>query len=1092
MKQWLCLLLCSVLLPLHAFAADPAAPSFGPGRVEAEDMQLSGYYTVENENASGGKYIKLYADRVERGGVWASSSFVYSGRSGEYNIDVVYPDFYSGASTRKLYVNGEQISTWAGKITYGSSVWGTTPAFEPDVIRTKTVRDVVLRDGDEICIVSKQDYGEYGELDYIEIYQGERETEQTEGPQFTDLDGHAAAQAVLALAQDGIVGGSGDGRYRPDELASLEEFLTALVRLMGYQPVQTAGHWAQGYRDRAQSLGWVTETELLKAESPVTETLAGTVLGRVPEVQEAGAALPTGEETLTRGAMAILLQNIKQSLDTLRTVSGGGTKTYPLDSMGYIKNWLYTGMVVTDLYEGTEDKNTAVTHIQTRPMTVTVPDNKTFSAELENGMEFRPYPMGKSGMLNDVIRGGDPDLAFAEGYLCADLVVEQDVTVSAKLHKARGYDEVYLNGKKVASLFTKWTRPASTSFTMQLKAGVNRIFVRLQNLDANIITITSGIQLLDNTDKVRVAMPALEEQAAEVYGAEEWAFALSLDEAGNLAAQSPPPAGASVLADGKTYPWPTYGKTFDFATGMNGARPLNVNVRVKAGENQIDRELELVQNYEIQRTNFASLEEHQSHYRQTLIASGGKDWDYIQNVLLKISEGMEVTQEDNDKIMDELVKIDQMNDCAEFGLTHALRLFLLYPDRLEQRVRDKMKDTILNFGYWSDEEGTGSMVMSSENHEIGFYGCQFIAGRLYPDETFTRSGRTGRQQEEIARTRLESWLSEVETYGFEEYNSSSYVDVTFNALLNLYDLSGDDAMTARAETLLDLILYLAAVTTFDGVSMGAEGRVYAERLYYPATSQKSMILSYLSTKMNVAQYSFQVMGLATSDYQPPADLDEWIDKEIDMSLQQGGATLSIRRTADYLISGTTIPTEAEGPLAAQFVPGGLLYQYHLWEATLSADTKVFVTHPGAASESSTQRPGYWFGEQSAPVIRQEGSTVMEIYNLPSDSGITFTHAYFTADTFDETRVEGQWLFGRRGDGYVGLWCSRTLEPYGDLTVGREYRADGLKTAWVCQASSAAESGSFAQFVETFKARTPTYDETTNKLYLDGAEALRYQ
>ena len=60
--------------------------------------------------------------------------------------------------------------------------------------------------------------------------------------------------------------------------------------------------------------------------------------------------------------------------------------------------------------------------------------------------------------------------------------------------------------------------------------------------------------------------------------------------------------------------------------------------------------------------------------------------------------------------------------------------------------------------------------MTSENHKIGFYSCQYIAGALYPDEIFTRSGRTGRQQMEVALERLEGWISAVEAQGFEEFS----------------------------------------------------------------------------------------------------------------------------------------------------------------------------------------------------------------------------------------------------------------------------------------------------------------------------------
>ena len=1086
MRRWISAVCICALIPLAGITAT-AAPEYGVGRIEAEAMQLDeGYYTAQSEYASGGTYIKM-TDRAQRDSVWCGAEFTFSGGTGVYNLDIVYPDYYSGSSTRKLYINGEQLRIWSGKITYGASVWGSRPVFEPEVIRTKTVQEVLLQQGDIIRIESKTDYGEYGELDYVEIYQGEREEEETTGVTFTDIEGLEEEEAIKALAAAGIIRGDGGAAFGPEETASLDMALAMLVRLMGYTDIEgTEGDWAQGIREKAQAKGWVSEAEVAAGAEAVTGDMLGSIYSRVLEMQEAGTELPRGTEALKRRELAAYIYKAKERLDTLLPETEG-TPSYPLDELGYIKNWLYTGMVATDVYEG-GDSNAGLAEAQNRPLTFTVPENTQFSAELANGMEFRPSPMGKTGMLNEVTRGGDPDLMYVEGYLCADLIVEEDMQVNAKLQMARGYNEVYLNGSRVASLLYNWTRNTSVSFVLNLKAGRNRIFVRLNGLQGNIITTTAGVQLLDHTEEVRVAPPALEAECREVFGAEEWSFEMKLED-GKLTAETAPPAGASLLVGNRTYTWPKYSRYFDFAEEMGGEKPIDVIVRAKAGENEISRTLKLVQNAELQRTDFETLEEHQQNYRRTLIEEGGQDWDYIQLMLLKLSENMELTTEDNDKIMDALISMDMLSDCAEFTMTHALRLFLLYPDKVEQRVRDKLKESILNFGYWSDEEGTESMVMSSENHKIGLYTCQYLAGKLYPDEIFTRSGRTGRQQEEIARGRLEGWLNEVETYGFEEYNSSAYVDVTFNSLLNLYDFAEDEQLTARAKTLLDLIMYIAASTTFDGISMGVEGRVYAETLYFPATSMKNGLLSYLSLQCNVAEYTQQVMGLATSSYRGPSDLEEWISKDLDLTFQQGGATLSIRRRKDYIISGTEVPTQAEGTLAAQFVPGNLLYQYHLWEASLSADTKAFVTHPGAASENSTQRPGYWYGEQVAPTARMEGGTVMEIYDLPADTGTPFTHLYFTTDTFEEVRQEGQWLFGRHGEGYIGIWCSRELEPYSDLTLGREYRANGLKTAWVCQVSSAEESGSFDAFIDAFRSRMPEFDEQEGKLLLDNEVAL---
>ena len=149
MRRWISVVCICALIPLAGITAT-AAPEYGVGRIEAEAMQLDeGYYTAQSEYASGGTYIKM-TDRAQRDSVWCGAEFTFSGGTGVYNLDIVYPDYYSGSSTRKLYINGEQLRIWSGKITYGASVWGSRPVFEPEVIRTKTVQEVLLQQGDII------------------------------------------------------------------------------------------------------------------------------------------------------------------------------------------------------------------------------------------------------------------------------------------------------------------------------------------------------------------------------------------------------------------------------------------------------------------------------------------------------------------------------------------------------------------------------------------------------------------------------------------------------------------------------------------------------------------------------------------------------------------------------------------------------------------------------------------------------------------------------------------------------------------------------------------------------------------------------
>lgn len=1062
-----------------------AYPEFGLERVEAEDMYTSGYYTVEADAASGGKYVKGYANQPERGGVWCMAAFRYRGKSTKCSVKIAYPDYFSGASPKHLYINGERIAMWSGKLTYGTSQWGTKPEFNEESLKIKRIDDVMLRDGDVISFVSKPDYGEYAELDYIELTRSSGGS-GSGAKGFDDIKNDVNKDKINALLDAGILTLPEDNTFNPDAVLKYDEFANMLVKTLGYKSIVSGEeYWAQPYIDKLNALGYAEKTT--DFSEAVTANQAKAVLERI---EYSDFTAPAGENILTRSEGAVLLYDMREYLEQKKSGAEQSETEYDLDPQGYITTWLYTGGVLTHVYEGNEDAASVMPQIQAFPVDVTIPDNENFSLSLDNGMDFNVLPMGGGSFITDLLRGGDPQLGFSLAYACCDIIAEEACTVNAKIMAARGYYDIYLNGERVTDLYWFWSRSTDKTFTLNLQKGTNRLFMRMQNVLANIIPTNVGIQILNKTDIIKTTVPEQKDVLASVNGIEDWAYGMVIDENGSLKAAAPPETGAMLQIGGKYYDWPLYSDTFDFKREYGG-NVVSFKIKAKVGDNYIERDVNLPQNYEVKRTSFTSLEEHQKNYRQALIDAEKIDWDWSEYVLLRLNEGYELNDTDITRIRATIDKINPMNDCAEFAMVHLLRLYKLYGSTFPQDLQDEIKACILNFGYFSDEDGTASMVMTSENHKIGFYSCQYIAGAMYPDEIFTRSGRTGKKQTEIALERLEGWISNVETQGFEEFGSPDYLDITLNAMLNCYDFVDNSDVKSRIKTLIDLQLRTAAAQAFDGASVGANARVYTNALMYPMQGEKSKILSYLSTSMNICEYTQQILGLATSSYIPPSDLEDLITGDVDVSFLQGGSELNIKKTKDYILSSLTNPTPATGTLAANYGKGMLLYQTHIWEASLGAKTRVFVTHPGATSESSTARPAYWYGEYYAPASGQDGNTFYEIYNIPSTNGIQFTHAYFTTDDFDSVQTEEHWLFGKKNSGYVALWCSTPLEKNSDLTIGMEYIARGLKTAWVCMVSSESESGSFEEFIEKCKSRNPEFSETNLRIHIDGKEVFSW-
>ncbi len=179
--------------------------------------------------------------------------------------------------------------------------------------------------------------------------------------------------------------------------------------------------------------------------------------------------------------------------------------------------------------------------------------------------------------------------------------------------------------------------------------------------------------------------------------------------------------------------------------------------------------------------------------------------------------------------------------------------------------------------------------------------------------------------------------------------------------------------------------------------------------------------------------------------------------------------------------------------AQDYRPGVFGEQYHAWQATLDGQALVFTTHPKAEPEKNTQWPdsdGYWTGTGSMPRSAQHGAVSINIYNpaymptgppFDSFSYVDYTHAYFPRERFDEVDRQGNWTFGKKGDGYLALWSQRkpewrTAGP-GVFTHGLTQPFDlvargGADNIWIAEVGDAAKWKTFDAFRDAMTNATP--------------------
>lgn len=172
--------------------------------------------------------------------------------------------------------------------------------------------------------------------------------------------------------------------------------------------------------------------------------------------------------------------------------------------------------------------------------------------------------------------------------------------------------------------------------------------------------------------------------------------------------------------------------------------------------------------------------------------------------------------------------IDSRQDCADFTLHSLLRLLYQFSGHtsFESGLLERARQTILDFRYWPEEPGEDGMCTWTENHYILFASAAFLAGQLYPEDTFTNSGLSGVVTTAIHRERILRWLELRFLTGFSEWLSNLYYDEDLTALLSLVDFSMDEEITRRATLVLDQILLDIALNSFKGVFGSTHGRSF--------------------------------------------------------------------------------------------------------------------------------------------------------------------------------------------------------------------------------------------------------------------------
>lgn len=695
-----------------------------------------------------------------------------------------------------------------------------------------------------------------------------------------------------------------------------------------------------------------------------------------------------------------------------------------------------------------------------------------------------------------------------------ELLAEDKMTVTAVFWSYAAIT-VWCNGTVVCETAHPVYKPIQKQqAVLKLNKGLNQIYVRLQTLGVRDTKTLFGIQLSGDTGTVQVRLPDPAKTEA-LYRTEQWLGGIRLAD-NMLLFPEPAPAGSRLGYNNKS---PDYADkdrriTWESVAGKKTVRLdqtkkgiLHVTAGNEAG--MLTRSLENILAQTPAYTGLSNADENRqlifSRIAETTSLSRGDKFGFsIANILARKALGKD-TPQDPELLAETLDQIEKRYDCSDFLLCGLIRYLKNYP--LPAGLAARTRAVLVNYRYWMDQQGTDAMCFWSENHALMFYSGAMIAGELYPDEYFPRAEKTGRELSAEGRERVLCWLADVEEYGFEEFLSTVYMCVTFAALLNVIDFS-EPEISRRAARVTDTLLGMLARHTFDGVVLGPMGRVYRE-VIHPFKQGAQALMNLIDPTVPYSYGEGWLGFYATSGYQLPGNLTALMQQPVYEYYSTGNARICLNKQAEYILTSVqsprtdpdfrrwenlTLKADARPGSCAYtkslnerfhgttcFEPGVYGYQQHLWYAALDCETDVFTNHPGGTCEDSSMRPGFWYGNGVIPAIRQEENRIGIVYRIPDDHPIHFTHAYFPAAKFTETVITDHWLFGRKKEGFLALWCSAAMEAASDWLFGCEYRSYGDQVAYYCICEKAGRFSGMDAFIKAVKAAPPVFEPVSGSL-----------
>lgn len=422
-----------------------------------------------------------------------------------------------------------------------------------------------------------------------------------------------------------------------------------------------------------------------------------------------------------------------------------------------------------------------------------------------------------------------------------------------------------------------------------------------------------------------------------------------------------------------------------------------------------------------------------------------------------------------------LAQLERRGDCADFDVISLMLAWHGVAEEFwEPGLRDRVREAVTGMKYWITQPGIDAMCYFTENHQFVWHAAQHLVGSAFPHDTFGVDGRSGAEHAREGLARAAGWISRKLAGGYSEFDSNAYLAIDSFALVALIELSDSSDLRTAATTLLDKTLLTLASNAWRGSHGTAHGRSYVQTLRSSRFEETSPILRLIGGVGTLNGAIAPVTALALSSHYEIPDVvralaseepEEWWARQVyrgelvferDLLARPYRSDLRVWRTPDVMLS--SVQDYRSG------LPG---LQEHIWGATLGRECQVFITHPANADTSGAARPNAWAGGRVLPRVHQHRNVLVGLHRFTPSDPARRTHLWFPSRQFDDVESSGDWLFGRRDDGYVALATPGGFIPehHGNL-AHQEWHPTGDGDRWLVVVGRRAVDGGFREFRES--------------------------